>query len=417
MNSHLCALRDLLVSLRLTIVLLALSLVLVFAATLDQVNLGIWAVQAKYFRSFAVYLDFGGLALPVFPGGYTIGGLLLANLAAAFAFRFKFTWRRTGIAFAHLGLIVLLLGELLTGLWQRDYRLRLDQGETRNYAESFRSYELALTDVTDPAFDDVVAVPASRLGGRSEVQHPKLPFRVQARAYYPNALLQMRPAGAPAPTGPGPVATQGIGQHIVAAPQPLVADPNELDLPAAFVELVGSDGTLGTWLVSPQLAATQEFAYAGRTWRIALRPERHYLSFRLTLLQFSHDRYPGTQIPKNFSSRVRLRSDDGHQDREVLIAMNQPLRHDGLAFYQSGFENNDRTTILQVVNNPSWLFPYIASGLMTLGLTLQFGIHLFAFIAGRRAAAAKPAASTPAPAPASAPARTAAPRPSVPTCA
>src|SRR5688500_714612 len=35
---------DFLVSLKLTIVLLVFSMVLVFAATLDQVNLGIWAV-------------------------------------------------------------------------------------------------------------------------------------------------------------------------------------------------------------------------------------------------------------------------------------------------------------------------------------------------------------------------------------
>ena len=41
--------RDFFVSLKLTVVLLALSLILVFAATLDQVNLGIWGVQEKYF--------------------------------------------------------------------------------------------------------------------------------------------------------------------------------------------------------------------------------------------------------------------------------------------------------------------------------------------------------------------------------
>ena len=43
------------VSLRLTVVLLALSIVLVFVATIDQVHLGIWAVQQEYFRSFVAY--------------------------------------------------------------------------------------------------------------------------------------------------------------------------------------------------------------------------------------------------------------------------------------------------------------------------------------------------------------------------
>jgi hypothetical protein len=65
--------------------------------------------------------------------------------------------------------------------------------------------------------------------------------------------------------------------------------------------------------------------------------------------------------------------------------MNNPLRYAGLTFYQASFENNDRTTILQVVRNPSWLLPYIACGLMTVGLLLQFGIHLVGFVTKRRA--------------------------------
>ena len=37
-----------------------------------------------------------------------------------------------------------------------------------------------------------------------------------------------------------------------------------------------------------------------------MRFQRRYLPFSLTLIKFSHDIYPGTDIPKNFSSRVRL---------------------------------------------------------------------------------------------------------------
>ncbi len=72
--------------------------------------------------------------------------------------------------------------------------------------------------------------------------------------------------------------------------------------------------------------------------------------------------------------------------------MNNPLRHAGLTFYQAGFANNDRTTVLQVVRNPSWLMPYVACGLMSLGLLLQFGLHLAKF-AGRRIARPVPAAA------------------------
>ena len=117
-----------------------------------------------------------------------------------------------------------------------------------------------------------------------------------------------------------------------------------------------------------------------------MRFERAYKNFTLTLLKFSHDRYSGTEIPKNFSSRIRLNTEDGRDDREVLIYMNNPLRYAGFTFYQASFEpGNDKVTILQVVRNPSWLIPYIACSLMTLGLIWQFAIHLFAFIGKRRA--------------------------------
>jgi hypothetical protein len=382
------AVRGFLVSLKLTLVLLGFSMVLVFAATLDQVNLGIWAVQEKYFRSFIVFGDVGPFSVPLFPGGYVVGGLLMLNLAGAYVDRFAFTWRRAGILISHFGLILLLVGELLTGLWQEDFHLRLNEGETRNYAESYRENEFVLIEATDSKSDEVVAIPESYLAGKTAVQHPKLPFRVVPKIFYPNSTLQMRGAD-----GPPAIATAGIGARILVAPQPVTYRPKEQNLPSAFVEIVAPDRSLGVFLVSTQLEAPQAFSHEGRTWRLALRPRRIYQPYSLTLLKFSHDRYPGTQLPKNFSSRLRLNTPDGRDDREVLIYMNNPLRYGGLTFYQAGFENNDRTTILQVVHNPSWLFPYIACILMSFGLLVQFGLHLAGFVRRRRPAKVTPLVS------------------------
>ena len=88
-------------SLRVTVVLLALSIILIFVATLDQVNLGIWAVQEKYFRTFFVLWRVGDVPLPVFPGGYFLGGLLLINLVTAHLYRFKRSWKKIGIELTH----------------------------------------------------------------------------------------------------------------------------------------------------------------------------------------------------------------------------------------------------------------------------------------------------------------------------
>lgn len=372
-------------SLRVTVVLLALSIILIFVATLDQVHLGIWAVQEKYFKSFFVLWEYRGFPIPVFPGGYFIGGLLLLNLLASHVYRFKFTAKKSGIFLTHAGLIILLVGELITGLLQEEYQLRLDQGQTRNYSESYRFNELAVIDATDPDWDQVVAIPVANLKPESSIQHEKLPFRIVTRTYYPNAVVQMR-ENSPTPNA-APVATRDIGAKLAVMSIPLTYKQDERNLPTAIIELLGPGNTsLGTWVVSAMLIQPQTFDYAGRTYRLAMRFERAYKPFSITLIKFSHDRYMGTQIPKNFSSQVRVRSEDGSTDREALIYMNNPLRYDGLTFYQAGFDNNDTTTILQVVRNPGWLLPYIACILMGLGLTIQFGIHLFAFASKRRSA-------------------------------
>lgn len=374
--------RDFFVSLKLTVVLLALSIILIFWATLAQVQLGIWGVQEKFFHTLFVLGKIPGtdLPVPVFPGGYFLGGLLLVNLLAAHIYRFRLEWKKAGIQLTHLGLILLLLGELVTSLLQVESNMRIEEGATQHYSESYRSNELAIIDTTSPDYNEVVAIPEAVLADGGAIQHPKLPFQVRLKDYYPNAALQMReglPNAAPSP------ATAGLGPRIAVTPLRLTYKQDERNAPAAHLEFVGPEGSLGTWLVSPVLDAPQKFDHAGRTWEIALRFKRYYHPFRITLFDFAHDKYPGTEIPKNFSSRIRLQTDDARQDREVLIYMNNPLRHAGLTFYQASFERGDKVSILQVVRNPGWVLPYVSCILMGLGLLLQFGIHLTGFIRKR----------------------------------
>ncbi|MBK8476646.1 MAG: cytochrome c biogenesis protein ResB [Opitutaceae bacterium] len=374
-----------LASLRLTVVLLVLSLVLVVVATLDQVNLGIWAVQEKYFRSFFVFqqLSGSGIAFPFFPGGYLIGGGLLLNLLCAQFLRFTLNWRNVGLHLTHFGIILLLIGELLTGLLSVESHLTLDTGATRNYAEASSSRELAVADITDPDSDRVWTVPLTRLAKSEPIELPGCPFKLVPLQFHQNAHLASR---AEAPNAPASPATLGLAGQVVFQPAAPTYRPNEDNTPTTLIELRAPEGPLGTLLASLAIAQPQTLDYAGRTYAISLRRARIYFDFALTLVEFRHDKYPGTEIPRNFSSQVRLRSADGKEDREVRIFMNNPLRHGGYTFYQSGFQNNDRTSILQVMRNPGWLIPYIACVMSGLGLLLHFGITLVGFLARRRAA-------------------------------
>jgi len=390
-NELLRQFRDFFVSLKLTVALLALGIVLIFWATLAQTDLGVWGVQQKFFHSFFVLERIPGteIPFPLFPGGYFIGGLLFINLIAAHIYRFRYSWRKNGIWLTHLGLMILLVGELLSGIWQQDFQMNFKEGETRNYSESFRDNELAIIDEGDPKVDAVVAIPEAILARGEAVQHPKLPFRVVPRLYFPNAELQQPGA---VPNAPPSIATQGppFLRTLVPQAQPLTSKEDERNLPAAYVELVGPDGSLGTWLVSAEIPVPQHFTdRTGHPWKIILRIARHYEPYALTLLKVTNDIFPGSDIPKNFASRVRLQSEDGREAREVVIYMNNPLRYRGLTYYQYQMDKASGTSVLQVVRNPSWRLPYLACVLMAGGLLFQFGLHLFGF-ARRRVAGPQP---------------------------
>lgn len=177
-----------------------------------------------------------------------------------------------------------------------------------------------------------------------------------------------------------PPATQGAGQQLKVQAVATTAKMDERNVPSAVVEILAPQGSLGTWLVSGFLNEPQSVIVDNRTYQVALRPARYYKPFYLELIKFSHDKYLGTDIPKNFSSRVRLHRPETGEDREVLIYMNNPLRYWGETYYQASFDPNDpHVTILQVVRNPSWLTPYFSCALVGLGLVVQFLSHLISF--------------------------------------
>src|ERR1700730_17326024 len=77
--------------------------------------------------------------------------------------RFKFALKKAGILVLHAGVILLLLGQLFTSLFQVESQMRLDQGETKNYSLSYYHDELAVIDTSAPDFDQVISIPDSQL--------------------------------------------------------------------------------------------------------------------------------------------------------------------------------------------------------------------------------------------------------------
>ncbi len=382
-----------LASLKLTVALFVLSVILVFCGTLAQIDYGIWAVVKMYFRSLYVWMPLQlffprtwqiphWLGAP-FPGGWTIGGLLLINVLAAHATRFKLSWKRSGIIVLHAGVIVLMLGELCTGLFAVEGNMTIPNGGSANYVEHNEKMELAVVDPTDAKSDDVVTVvPDAMLKKGGLIRNELLPFDVRVDRFMVNSAEPVPPQ-----SGEKNPATAGLGLKAVAVPKEagVGVDPDQkVDVPSAYVTLLkkGTDESLGTYLVTPYWDS-QEVESGGRKYEVSLRPEREYKPYTIQLLAFTHSVYPGTEIPKDFSSRIRLINKGHDEDRDILIRMNEPLRYRGETFYQASFLPGDRGTVLQVVKNPGWMLPYIACTMVALGMLIHFGFSLVGFLRKR----------------------------------
>jgi hypothetical protein len=402
-------------SLRLTVTLLAFAILLVFIGTLAQVDEGLYNAQARYFRQWIIFgLDLFGRKIPlILPGGYLIGTMLLLNLVAAHIYRFQLSAKKIGIQITHLGVILLLVGQLVTDMRAKETQMRFVEGETKSYSESPRNYELVFVNG-----DEVTAIPQRLLTQGGEMKIDNLPFTIRVKSFWKNSEASFR---APMMQNAPPLTTNGVAVNFDFQQATETKTMDDKNVPTAEIEIISANGSFGDWIVSDwtddgeMIAALQQnyeqqlgpdmtkkiigaltqpqsvFA-GGKQFTFALRPERVYHPFSLTLLKATHSVYPGTDIPKDFRSRVRLQNPQTGENREVEIYMNAPLRYAGLTFYQYQMDAGEAaaqagrapSSVLQVVRNPAWLTPYLGCALVAIGLVTQFMFHLVGFISKRK---------------------------------
>jgi cytochrome c biogenesis protein ResB len=217
-----------------------------------------------------------------------------------------------------------------------------------------------------------------------------------------------------------PLTTNGVARHFDFRQTAITKKMDDKNVPTAVLELAGAGGSLGTWVapgwagdevmasavqaslarqmgaqmagtVGARLTEPQTIEAGGKKFTFSLQPTRAYKPYSLTLLKATHSVYRGTEIPKDFRSRVRIENPRSGENREVEIFMNSPLRYAGLTYFQYQMAADEMavragqipSSTLQVVRNPAWLTPYAGCVIVAVGLTMQFMIHLVGFV-GRR---------------------------------
>jgi ABC-type transport system involved in cytochrome c biogenesis permease subunit len=114
------------------------------------------------------------------------------------------------------------------------------------------------------------------------------------------------------------------------------------------------------------------------------------LPFSIKLDAFELDTYPGTGMPMQYRSRVRVV--EGSSETPGVIEMNKPISHGGFNFFQSSYriEQGRRATILSVSHDPGQPIVFVGYALLVAGMIVVFATRLIQARQGATPAAPVP---------------------------
>ena len=114
----------------------------------------------------------------------------------------------------------------------------------------------------------------------------------------------------------------------------------------------------------------------GKEVVFSLQKETLTLPYELVLSHFKMDKYPGTDSPASYESFVSLFTETGLQKAHIF--MNNPLKHEGMSFYQASYSQDKRgnyASTLSVNVDQGRPFKYLGSLLVVLGAIIHFRLQ------------------------------------------
>lgn len=145
-------------------------------------------------------------------------------------------------------------------------------------------------------------------------------------------------------------------------------------VPAVRLVLEGRDGARGVqdlrWEDEARVAVGGDSFTVRYGW--AERP----LGFRLALEAFRTVHDPGTGVPAQYTSRVRLVDEARGVQRVREIRPNHPLSYGGYRFFQAGSRDTDPVqSLLLVTRDPGWGLKWGGAAVIVCGMvTMMFGL-------------------------------------------
>ena len=332
-------------------------MVLVTLGTVTQKDLGLYNATEKYLNSIILWLG----PVPT-PGGLLTIGVIFIALCVKFIFYSPWRIKKAGTILTHLGVLLLLLGGIITATNAKEGFMIIPEGRNVNAVSDYFKRVL----VIQKNGKIVEMFDFDALSKTQSLKTQGLEIKI---------LEKCNNCGVRAPTGTYQN-LQGLAEHMEPFPT-----AQEKQKEANFSGLIlgvknPQNNQSGTYIVMEDVPKNPEFKINQDRLRLVLQRQSEALPFSITLDDFRKTDYPGTDKAREYTSDLIIH--DGGIAWPATISMNQPLRYKGYSFYQSSFDQRADTevTVLNVVQNKGRLFPYIATLIIFIGILLHLIIHL-----------------------------------------
>ncbi|MFT4176100.1 MAG: cytochrome c biogenesis protein ResB [Luteolibacter sp.] len=368
-----------------TITLLLLGL-LTWFATLEQIDSGLYPTLHKYFdwRSLFVIPEINGKPVPLpLPGGYWVCAVLLLNLILGGIVRIRKGWKHVGNLIAHFGIVFLLVAGGVAHHFSERGNMAVGEGESSNVAEDYFEYVIEVAEIKEGTPEGEIHVIRGKYltdltdGAHRVFRLPELPFDLEVAGYLGNCL----------PAGIVEVVRRNQelgadGYYLLKREPEIQAESNTA---GCYARLVHRDGSKG----APFILAGASFhpftvRVGERTFTIDMRKRQWVMPFTVQLDKFTAEFHPGIARPKKFISEI-TRIENG-SEAKVTIQMNEPMRYEGLTFFQSSYgppgagPDQKLFSVFEVVHNPADKWPEYSLYIVSFGMLVTFLMKLGIFL-------------------------------------
>ena len=371
-----------------TVLLLIMGL-LTWFATLEQIDNGLHATLRKYFSWKAWYVipEVKGKMVPLLlPGGYWTGALLVVNMTLGGIIRARKGWKHFGNLLAHAGIIFMLIAGGVAHHFEVRGNMAIEPNKSNDVAEDYFEHVVEICEVDGEG--EIAKIHVIRgehvmdlTNGRSRIiRLPELPFDLELAGYEINANPVHQYEVAPRNK------ERVIDGYYLFAQEPEVEA--ERNTGGCYARVIHRDGkTSDPFILSALSFYHHTVEHEGKFYGLNMRKRLWPMPFELRLDDFTAEFHPGTKRPAKFVSEV-TRIESG-TEAKVTIQMNEPLRYEGLTFYQASYgprgagPDEDLFTVLEVVSNPADKWPEYALYIVTVGMLIAFLTKLAVFLMGQ----------------------------------